>query len=259
VIYDWDPDVPAPAGYELRETRNSQIIGVGIGLLSSAWVSSVLAAGLSAANENRQRYDENDRVAPADWTPLYFPVLGPFVGLGTLEVGPAAKGLLIADGVIQAAGALGIVVGILEPRYKLVRTSAGPVQVSYSLAPVSPPRRSVAGSLMRFGGVTFIGLGAGTLSAASITALNAATDAAKLDDECPDKLCVEGTPGGDALVSARDNMYAAEVLLGVGTPLLAGGFVLLLLSSAYKPSGVTLQAAPAVGAGFTGGTVRVQF
>src|SRR5678816_4400222 len=32
-IYDWDPDVPAPAGYKLVDRANGKLLGIGIGLL----------------------------------------------------------------------------------------------------------------------------------------------------------------------------------------------------------------------------------
>ncbi len=104
------------------------------------------------------------------------------------------------------------------------------------------------------------GLGAATLMAAGITWIVAAGHAARLDDECPDKRCVEGTPGGDAYVAARDSERASGILAGVGAPVMASGVVLLLFTSAFRPtSAASVRAAPAIGVGFAGGTLEARF
>jgi hypothetical protein len=125
--------------------------------------------------------------------------------------------------------------------------------------PPPPPPSSSAGPALATGGTILAGLGGATLLAASIAWLTAAGDAAKLDDECPNKVCVEGTPGGDALVEARDAERAAGVLVGVGTPLLAGGLVLTLFSTAFGSRGGPVRVVPSVGLDFAGGTLQGRF
>jgi hypothetical protein len=97
------------------------------------------------------------------------------------------------------------------------------------------------------------------LLAAGISWITAASNAAKLDTECPDKICYEGTPGGDALETARDAEVAASVLTGVGMPLLAGGLVLVVFSRSLSSSEPPVRALPAVGQGFAGGAIVGRF
>ncbi len=119
VIPDWDPDVPVPKGYQMIDGVNGRLIGAGIGLLSAGWLTSALVGGLAQADGGS---------SADDWTPLYFPVAGPFAAIATLDPKPAGLGLLLADGILQVGGALGIVVGILDTRYKLVRVSDSSVR-----------------------------------------------------------------------------------------------------------------------------------
>lgn len=128
VVYDWDPDVPAPQGYALDSDPNWGLVGGGIGLLAAGWTLSVLTAAVAMSVEENEEDDlapgEQDDVSPSDWSPLYIPVVGPFVGIGTLEASGSGLGLLVADGIVQAAGLLGILLGSLDPDYKVIRVSS---------------------------------------------------------------------------------------------------------------------------------------
>jgi hypothetical protein len=92
-----------------------------------------------------------------------------------------------------------------------------------------------------------------------ITWLVAASAAAQLDDECPGGLCVEGTRGGDAYVTARDGLRAADILAGVGFPLMGTGIVLLVYSTAFGPRYASLKNRPFVAAGPGGANLAVRF
>jgi len=133
VVYDWDPDVPVPQGYTMVDTVNGRVLVTGITLFLTGWLVSVLAAGVGSSGEKEEANDAADGVTASDWTPLYAPAVGPFIALGTLDPSPAGTGLLLADGVLQVGGAFGIVAGIIDRRYKLVRTQYG----SVSLVPVA--------------------------------------------------------------------------------------------------------------------------
>jgi hypothetical protein len=127
VVYDWDPDVPAPRGYVLDSDANWGLVGGGIGLLAAGWTMSVLVAAVAMSVEENEEEDlapgERDDISPSDWVPLYIPVAGPFVAIGTLDASGSGLGLLVADGVLQAAGLLGILLGALDPDYKVIRVS----------------------------------------------------------------------------------------------------------------------------------------
>ena len=120
VVYDWDPDVPAPEGYELVSNVNGRMLGAGIALLGASWLlSSMVALVAQRAEEEDGHDDAGDTTAP-DWTPLYVPIAGPFVAIGTLDPSAGGMGLLLADGILQAAGSLGIALGIVDQDYKVV-------------------------------------------------------------------------------------------------------------------------------------------
>lgn len=127
VVYGWDPDVPPPDGYELDSDANMGLIGTGIGLFASGYFTSVMVAVVAT------QVDEVRPGTESDWSPLYVPVAGPFVALGTLDPSAAGVGLLLADGLFQAAGVLGIVLGIVDQEYKLIHT--GDIDITPTLMP----------------------------------------------------------------------------------------------------------------------------
>ncbi|HSN96814.1 MAG TPA: hypothetical protein VLS89_00905, partial [Candidatus Nanopelagicales bacterium] len=258
VIYGWDEDVPPPTGYELDSDSNRKLVGTGIGLLAAGWMSAALVGGVAQSAEEIDRRDPDD-VGPDAWTPLYFPVIGPFVGLGTLKPNTAGTALLLANGVVQAGGAISIVWGLIDRKHKVVLydlEAATRADASERAAPA--PRGGGAGTALVAGGGIVAGLGMMSIMASGIAWLAAAGNAARLDTECPDKVCVAGTRGADALEDARDLEKASGILFGVGAPLLAGGSVLMLMSSGFR-GGPPIQATPVVGAGFLGGALEGRF
>jgi hypothetical protein len=130
VVYDWDPDVPVPQGYTMVDTVNSRLLVPGITLFATGWVLSVLIAGVGSSAEKEDADDAADGVTAGDWMPLYAPVVGPFIAIGTLDPSPAGTGVLLADGVLQVGGVIGIVGGIISRKYKLLRTGYGALTVS---------------------------------------------------------------------------------------------------------------------------------
>jgi len=122
VIYDWDPDQKVPNGYRMVDTVNGKALGTGLALLGTGWIISVLVGSVGAAGEEEEgQLDAADGVTADDWTPLYIPIVGPFIAISTLDAKPSGMGLLIADGIVQVGGAIGIVVGFVDRKYKLVR------------------------------------------------------------------------------------------------------------------------------------------
>jgi hypothetical protein len=112
VVYGWDPDVPPPDGYALDSDFNGALLGNGIGLLAGAYVISALTAAIASETQHSD-----------DWTPLFVPVVGPFITIGTLRPGAGGMGLLIADGVFQVAGVIGIAMSFVDVEYKVFRTA----------------------------------------------------------------------------------------------------------------------------------------
>lgn len=110
-----------------------------------------------------------------------------------------------------------------------------------SLAPISLPVlprprlwTSGGGGPLRVSGAVLLGLGLATLFAAGVTGIVAAAEAGRLGDNCPGKICYEGTRGGDALNTARDAAYAADWLIGIGAPVTASGTILMLYSAVVE-------------------------
>jgi hypothetical protein len=136
VVYNWDPDAPAPAGYQTVEHVNGRMIGVGIGLLSAGWLTSVFVAIVASSRDEDEPLDPDDADQATDYAALYIPVVGPFVALGTLDPPPSGAGLLVLDGIIQGAGVLGIVLGLVDTRTKLVRMAKAPKPVAAEIGPV---------------------------------------------------------------------------------------------------------------------------
>ena len=132
VVYHWDPDVPPPDGYELDSNINTGLLGAGIGLFAGGWLVSVMVAAIGAKAEEEEEGDlsELDSISPDDWAPLYIPLAGPFIAFSTLEPGVNHTGILIADGLVQIAGALGIVFSFVDTEYKIVRRNKAQVELT---------------------------------------------------------------------------------------------------------------------------------
>ena len=130
VIYDWDPDAPAPKGYQMVDSVNGRTLGIGIALLGSGWFVSIIAASVGAASEEDEAVDEADGVTAGDWTVLYVPIVGPLIAIDTLDAKTSGVGALIADTVLQVGGAAGSVAGIVDRRYRLVRNDYGSLTVT---------------------------------------------------------------------------------------------------------------------------------
>lgn len=132
VVYHWDPDVPPPDGYKLDSNINTGLLGAGIGLLAGGWLTSVMVAAIGAKAEEEEEGDLNelDSIAPEDWAPLYIPIAGPFIAFGTLDPGVNGTGVLIADGLVQIAGMLGIVFSFVDTEYKIVRRNKAQIDLT---------------------------------------------------------------------------------------------------------------------------------
>jgi hypothetical protein len=112
-IDNWDPDAPAPPGWTKSDHVNGGLIATGVVLLATSYITSAFVASVADANttNNGGRFKQ-----PGSWTPLFVPVGGPFVGIGTLRPNAIGTGALVLDGVLQGAGATAIVLGILDRR-----------------------------------------------------------------------------------------------------------------------------------------------
>jgi hypothetical protein len=125
--------------------------------------------------------------------------------------------------------------------------------------PPAPPGRD-AKLPLRTVGTVLAGLGMATWLAAGVTALVAVAGADDLERECPGRICVEGTRGGDSYEMARDASKATDILVGIAAPVLGTGGILLLFSAAIGPRGPATEArAKVLTAGSTPGSIAVHF
>jgi hypothetical protein len=133
-ILPWDPSDPVPEGYMPQSKPAAGYLGIGIGMLSAAWVTSGVVGGV--LYDSLRKSPSPTRPSPDVMVPLFVPVAGPFVTAAMLKAGPGETGLLLGDGIFQVAGAVAIVTGALKRTYRLVR--AAPV-AELSLTPVLGP------------------------------------------------------------------------------------------------------------------------
>jgi hypothetical protein len=123
VVYDWDPDVPPPAGYELDSDANGDLIAAGVVLNVTSYLLAVLV-GVAGSTVEEEEEDEpayeQDSTTASDWSPLYIPVVGPFVAIETLDARGWGLGLLLANGIVQSAGIVSIVLGVVDRSHKVV-------------------------------------------------------------------------------------------------------------------------------------------
>jgi hypothetical protein len=138
VINGWQPDDPIPEGYKPVGKPNVGYLGIGIGMLSAGWVTSIVVA--AAETDAASKSTEPGALRPEAWVPLYFPVAGPLITIFTAKQGteaPAGLGLLLCDGIFQTAGLLGVLVGATRWTHRLVRV--GGVEAGVDVAPVAGP------------------------------------------------------------------------------------------------------------------------
>jgi hypothetical protein len=130
-----NPPAPAPAPTSVVETNtepqgevvydsyNAGVFGSGVAVFGLSYGASVIAAASSDKDNDRG----NRR--------LFVPVVGPWLALsdrGSCNVSESrcdgettAKVLLVADGVFQAAGIIGMIDGLLQPSsHRMIATTA---------------------------------------------------------------------------------------------------------------------------------------
>lgn len=116
VSMEYDEGQDIPQGYHLQSKVRGGLIGGGAGLLGGLWIISIITGAIGNAGNNLVGSEER-------WTPMYIPIVGPFVTMGTAapNLGGDGVALLAIDGIGQLGGAAMIVLGIAVPRKRLIR------------------------------------------------------------------------------------------------------------------------------------------
>lgn len=99
-----------PAGYHPRTQIRTGLVITGAAILGGVWLLNALVASVAI--------DTNQAQA----APLFVPIIGPFIAMGTFRSLQATDAFFLAlDGLVQAGGAALLIVGIAMPRHQLVR------------------------------------------------------------------------------------------------------------------------------------------
>ena len=118
---------PIPQGYG-RDTkvRLGLVIG-GALVLGVPWlVSAVVAEPLQSVYDTLDDRDEHH----VQFWPLFLPLAGPFIAIGTTEASPVGTFVLAADGVVQCGGLAMLIAGLAAPEDVLVWEGPGPSALS---------------------------------------------------------------------------------------------------------------------------------
>jgi len=130
----WKPGQPAPAGYHVETKADGKTIRSGVGLLVALWICSVLTGAVLNESEEPKSEDGDD-VEPGDWTPMYYPILGPFLAMKNLDSSDGGWAVLLLDGIGQSAGALMIVIGLVNRKEYLEANSTAKAGPRFMAAP----------------------------------------------------------------------------------------------------------------------------
>ncbi len=104
---------PVPPGYVIETRPRYKLATAGIATFAPFYGLSVLFAGSFAGNEGPS----------AGWyTPLFIPVIGPFVAIGASDAESAGTFMLMLDGIGQVTGAALFVAGMLADEKFVSRT-----------------------------------------------------------------------------------------------------------------------------------------
>lgn len=107
-ITDWEPGEPIPPGYHpITRVRTGLVIGGSV-TFGVIYVLNVMVAAIA--------HD----VGTSKLTPLYVPIAGPFIQMGTTS-SAIGNFWLVLDGLAQAGGVAMLIAGIAAPKTLLVR------------------------------------------------------------------------------------------------------------------------------------------
>jgi hypothetical protein len=107
---DWEPGETVPPGYQPRTQIRTGLVVAGASIFGGVWLLNVLVASIAIDTNQGQAI------------PLFIPILGPFIAMGTFQSLQATDVFFLAlDGLVQAGGAAMLIAGIAVPKHQLVR------------------------------------------------------------------------------------------------------------------------------------------
>jgi hypothetical protein len=108
----YDEGQPVPPGYHVEERSRRGLVIAGTVTFGSAYLISILGASSAVSS------DEN---SADDFAPLFIPVAGPFITLGTADDADGAAPIFILDGIAQVGGLALLIAGLAAQESILVR------------------------------------------------------------------------------------------------------------------------------------------
>ena len=129
----WTEDRAVPDGFELREGRRWGLVVGGAATFGFAYVTGMVMAALDVRLTEQ---DIEEEVSSGRNDPLYAPLIGSFVALGTEDRSAGESALLVAAGVLQSGGLALAMAGLVTREHWLerVRVGVGPVGGSVAIA-----------------------------------------------------------------------------------------------------------------------------
>jgi hypothetical protein len=130
-----------PPGYMKVERMRKGLVIAGAVTFGVSWLVSATAgvALTDEHNNNSCAYSEDysgngygycDDDDESDAVPLFIPVVGPFIAMGTLDAEGPGRAALFLDGVVQVGGLAMLIAGVAATRTVLVRTPAATVAIA---------------------------------------------------------------------------------------------------------------------------------
>lgn len=120
----YDPDKGVPPGYRIGEKRRTSLAIAGGVTFGTVWVASCIAGGIMLDNDE-------------DGAPMYVPVIGPLITIGTARTSPAGTTPLVFDALAQAAGVAMFIAGMATSQ-QVLKYQFGP-SATITLTPFAGP------------------------------------------------------------------------------------------------------------------------
>ena len=123
VIEGWEPGDPVPDGYRPDTQSHRGLVKGGAATLFSVYGLTAIVGSFMVFAEDIDAQDgvDGNGVDPEDYYPLFIPVAGPFITIGTADTDRPASVLLVANGIAQSAGLAMFVAGLAVQQDVLVR------------------------------------------------------------------------------------------------------------------------------------------
>lgn len=123
VIEGWEPGDPVPDGYRPDTQARSGLVKGGAATLFSVYGLTAIVGSFFVLAEDVDAEDgvDGNGIDAEDYYPLFIPVVGPFVTIGTAHTDRAASTVLVANGIAQTAGLAMFIAGFAAQQDVLVR------------------------------------------------------------------------------------------------------------------------------------------